>query len=67
MALRRVLGNETLVGILSTNRVAIMANIRGQVNTRWMLGIEIVEVPCAARLPRNQPEHLQSDEVRAGT
>ena len=44
-ALRRVLGNETLVGILSTNRVAIMANIRGQVNTAVdRLGIEIVEV-----------------------
>ncbi len=44
-ALRRVLGNETLVGILSTNRVAIMADIRGQVNTAVdRLGIEIVEV-----------------------
>lgn len=44
-ALRRVLGNETLVGILSTNRVAIMADIRGQVNAAVdRLGIEIVEV-----------------------
>lgn len=44
-ALRRVLGNETLLGILSAKRDNIMASIRSEVNQRALpLGIELVEV-----------------------
>ena len=43
--LRRVLGNETLKEILSNKRIAIMADIRQQVNAAVdRFGIEIVEV-----------------------
>lgn len=43
--LRRVLGNETLKEILSNKRVAIMADIRQQVNAAVdRFGIEIIEV-----------------------
>lgn len=43
--LRRVLGNETLKEILSNKRVAIMADIRRQVNAAVdRFGIEIIEV-----------------------
>lgn len=44
-ALRRVLGNETLLSILSAKRDDIMALIRSEVNQRALaLGIELVEV-----------------------
>ncbi len=44
-SLRRVLGNETLLGVLSDKRVGIMANIRNEVNSAVdRLGMEIVEV-----------------------
>ena len=43
--LRRVLGNETLKEILSNKRIAIMADIRQQVNAAVdRFGIEIIEV-----------------------
>ena len=44
-SLRRVLGNETLTGILSTKRATIMANIQTAVNEGVKrFGLEIVEV-----------------------
>lgn len=44
-ALRRVLGNETLLSILSDQRIQIMANIRAQANDGARpLGMELVEV-----------------------
>ncbi|WP_193182074.1 protease modulator HflC [Nisaea sediminum] len=44
-ALRRVLGNETLLSILSDQRIQIMASIRAQANDGARpLGMELVEV-----------------------
>ena len=44
-ALRRVLGNETLLSILSDQRISIMASIRQQANDGARpLGMELVEV-----------------------
>jgi len=44
-SLRRVLGNQTLFNILSEKRVAIMSDIRSEVNSSAeRLGIEIIEV-----------------------
>ncbi|WP_193171305.1 protease modulator HflC [Nisaea nitritireducens] len=44
-SLRRVLGNETLLSILSDQRIAIMASIRQQANDDARpLGMELVEV-----------------------
>ena len=44
-ALRRVLGNETLLSILSDRRIQIMASIRAQANDGARpLGMELVEV-----------------------
>ena len=44
-SLRRVLGNETLLSILSVRRVEIMSQIRAGVNQRAKeLGVELVEV-----------------------
>lgn len=44
-ALRRVLGNETLLNILSDQRISIMARIRSQANAGARpLGMELVEV-----------------------
>jgi len=44
-SLRRVLGNEPLLSVLSTDRTRIMGEIRGQVNTEArQFGIEVVDV-----------------------
>jgi len=44
-ALRRVLGNQTLLQVLSDGRVNIMADIKGSVNeSASRLGLEIIEV-----------------------
>lgn len=44
-ALRRVLGNVTLLAVLSNERAQVMTDIRGQVNNEAQrLGIEIVDV-----------------------
>lgn len=44
-SLRRVLGNQTLLSVLSDKRVGIMSDIRGEVNSSAArLGIEIIEV-----------------------
>jgi membrane protease subunit HflC len=61
-SLRRVLGNEPLLSVLSTDRTRIMAEIRGQVNTEArQFGIEVVDVRIRrADLPEENTQAILS-------
>jgi membrane protease subunit HflC len=61
-ALRRVLGNEPLLSVLSTDRARIMGEIRGQVNTEArQFGIEVVDVRIRrADLPEENTQAILS-------
>jgi membrane protease subunit HflC len=61
-SLRRVLGNEPLLSVLSTDRTRIMGEIRGQVNTEArQFGIEVVDVRIRrADLPEENTQAILS-------
>jgi modulator of FtsH protease HflC len=61
-SLRRVLGGETLLNVLSTNRDGIMRQIRGQVNGEMGgFGVEVVDVRIRrADLPQENTEAILS-------
>ncbi|MBW6401765.1 protease modulator HflC [Roseomonas sp. HJA6] len=61
-SLRRVLGNEPLLSVLSTDRPRIMGEIRGQVNTEArQFGIEVVDVRIRrADLPEENTQAILS-------
>jgi len=69
-ALRRVLGNNTLLDVLSADRERIMSTIRGQVNTEMQnFGITIVDVRIRrADLPEENTQailaRMQSERQR---
>jgi modulator of FtsH protease HflC len=69
-ALRRVLGNNTLLDVLSTDRERIMSTIRGQVNTEMQsFGVTIVDVRIRrADLPEENTQailaRMQSERQR---
>lgn len=61
-SLRRVLGNEPLLSVLSTDRARIMGEIRGQVNAEArQFGIEVVDVRIRrADLPEENTQAILS-------
>ncbi|CAH0227455.1 protease modulator HflC [Roseomonas sp. CECT 9278] len=61
-SLRRVLGNEPLLSVLSTDRARIMGEIRGQVNNEaQQFGIEVVDVRIRrADLPEENTQAILS-------
>ena len=61
-SLRRVLGNETLLNVLSINRDGIMRLIRGQVNGEMTaFGVQVVDVRIRrADLPQENTEAILS-------
>jgi modulator of FtsH protease HflC len=61
-SLRRVLGSETLLNVLSTNRDGIMRLIRGQVNGEMTsFGVQVVDVRIRrADLPQENTEAILS-------
>ncbi|MBR0682196.1 protease modulator HflC [Roseomonas eburnea] len=61
-SLRRVLGNEPLLSVLSTDRPRIMGEIRGQVNAEArQFGIEVVDVRIRrADLPEENTQAILS-------
>ena len=69
-ALRRVMGNSTLLDVLSADREPIMANIAGQVNTEMQsFGVSIVDVRIRrADLPEENTQailaRMQSERQR---
>jgi modulator of FtsH protease HflC len=69
-ALRRVLGNNTLLDVLSADRERIMSTIRGQVNTEMQnFGVTIVDVRIRrADLPEENTQailaRMQSERQR---
>jgi len=61
-SLRRVLGNEPLLSVLSTDRTRIMGEIRGQVNAEaQQFGIEVIDVRIRrADLPEENTQAILS-------
>ena len=61
-SLRRVLGNETLLNVLSTNRDGIMRQIRGQVNGEMTaFGVQVADVRIRrADLPQENTDAILS-------
>ncbi len=61
-SLRRVLGNEPLLSVLSTDRTRIMGEIRGQVNAEArQFGIEVIDVRIRrADLPEENTQAILS-------
>jgi membrane protease subunit HflC len=61
-SLRRVLGGETLLNVLSTNRDGIMRQIRGQVNNEMTaFGVQVIDVRIRrADLPQENTEAILS-------